>query len=135
MRLATRVLLLAGGVFLSAFVLALRGMDATVVAAVQLSAQSAVDADAQSAGCITCHTSTDEPSMHPGGTVKIGCATCHGGNPAERTKEKAHPKAKIAAFARTSANPERAYTDWLKESQAYIQFINPGDLRVVDRTC
>ena len=73
--------------------------------------------------------------MHPGGTVKIGCATCHGGNPAELTKEKAHPKARVAAFAQTSANPERAYTDWLRESQEYIQFINPGDLRVVDRTC
>src|SRR5688500_2617066 len=137
MRLATRLLLLAGGVLLFAFAQAVRGVDRRVEAAApaQLTAQSAADADAQSAGCITCHTSTDEPSMHPGGTVKIGCATCHGGNPAERTKEKAHPKAKVAAFARTSANPERAYTDWLKESQAYIQFINPGDLRVVDRTC
>jgi hypothetical protein len=118
-------------------------------AATQVESQSAAAADSQSAGCISCHTSTDEPSMHAGGTVAIGCATCHGGNPAvsvvasaapgspayDDAKRKAHPRARIAAFARTSANPERAYTDWLRESAEYIQFINPGDLRVVDRTC
>ena len=87
--------------------------------------------------------------MHPGGTVTIGCATCHGGDPAvsfaagtspgsrayDEAKRKAHPQPRIAAFGRTSANPERAYTDWLRESAEYIQFVNPGDLRVVDRTC
>jgi hypothetical protein len=105
--------------------------------------------DPRSAGCVTCHTSVDETSMHPGGTVRIGCADCHGGDPTvsvaagttarsrqyDSAKSRAHPRAKIAAFARTSANPERAYADWLKESQEYVQFINPGDLRVVDRTC
>jgi hypothetical protein len=106
-------------------------------------------AQAQSVGCVSCHTKTDEPSMHPSGTVTLGCATCHGGDPAVSiaagvaadsleylaAKNKAHPKATIPAFAATSANPVRTYTDWLKESQAYIQFINPGDLRVADRTC
>jgi hypothetical protein len=105
--------------------------------------------DPQSAGCMTCHTSTDEPTMHPGGTVAIGCADCHGGNPSisvttgdavgspsyETAKGKAHPTPRLPDMWRTAANPERAYTDWLKESQEYIQFVNPGDLRVVDRTC
>ncbi|HUF23814.1 MAG TPA: hypothetical protein VMN81_06785 [Vicinamibacterales bacterium] len=105
--------------------------------------------DAQSAGCITCHTNVDEASMHPGGTVTIGCADCHGGNPAiavaagaaagsaayEKAKQQAHPTATVAAFAKSSANPVRAYTEWLRESQEYIRFINPGDLRVADRTC
>ena len=36
---------------------------------------------------------------------------------------------------KSAANPERAYTKWLEESQEYIQFVNPGDLRVVDKTC
>ena len=151
MRLATRSLLIAGCVFLSVFVYSLRGDAPRVEAAApaQLTAQSATQADSQSAGCITCHTSTDEPSMHPSGTVRIGCASCHGGDPSvsvatgtapgasayEQAKQKAHPRAKVAAFARTSANPEQAYTEWLRESAEYIQFINPGDLRVVDRTC
>ncbi len=110
---------------------------------------SAAVSDASSAGCVTCHTKTDEPSMHPSGTVTIGCTDCHGGNAgvsvgtgdAEGTaayasaKAKAHPQPKIPGLWKTTANPERAYTEWLRESQEYIQFVNPGDLRVVDRTC
>src|SRR6476646_5898205 len=38
-------------------------------------------AEAQSAGCVSCHTKTDEATMHPSGTVTLGCATCHGGDP------------------------------------------------------
>jgi hypothetical protein len=104
--------------------------------------------DASSAGCITCHTKTDEASMHPSGTVTIGCADCHGGNAAiaiagdapgstsyDAAKKKAHPRPRNASLWKTAANPERAYTEWLRESQEYIQFVNPGDLRVVDRTC
>ena len=119
------------------------------LAAAQLQMPSREQADKQSAGCITCHTSTDEASMHPGGTVTIGCADCHGGDssvalagsaaPGSRgyddAKKRAHPRAKVPGLWRTAANPERAYTDWLAESQEYIQFVNPGDLRVVDRTC
>jgi hypothetical protein len=102
-----------------------------------------------SVGCITCHTSTDEPSMHPTGTVRIGCADCHGGNADvrapqgassadaayQRAKREAHPTPRIRASALTAANPVRAYTEWLRESPEYIQFINPGDLRVADRAC
>jgi hypothetical protein len=106
-------------------------------------------ARAASAGCVTCHTKTDEATMHPSGTVTLGCATCHGGDPkvsvgsgiaadsAEyaAAKTKAHPRPSVPTLWKSSANPERAYTDWLRESQTYIQFVNPGDLRVVDRTC
>src|SRR5579864_6407570 len=41
---------------------------------------SAEQARANSAGCVTCHTNTDEASMHPSGTVVLGCTTCHGGD-------------------------------------------------------
>lgn len=105
--------------------------------------------DAASAGCVTCHTNTDEASMHPGGTVSIGCTDCHGGNagvsvgagerrgsgPYQAALKKAHPQPASPGLWTTSANPERAYTAWLRESQAYIQFVNPGDLRVANRTC
>src|SRR5271169_7112449 len=44
--------------------------------------QSLQDAARKSSGCISCHTSTDEPTMHPTKTVFLGCTDCHGGNPA-----------------------------------------------------
>jgi hypothetical protein len=53
----------------------------------------------------------------------------------ERAKHEAHPKPRNTAYADSSANPVRAYTDWLKEDKEYIRFINPGDLRVVDDSC
>ncbi|MCA1561964.1 MAG: hypothetical protein LC804_17405, partial [Acidobacteria bacterium] len=125
------------------------GTGVPTVTPAQLQMPSREQADKQSAGCITCHTSTDEASMHPGGTVTIGCADCHGGDssvavagaaaPGSRgyddAKKRAHPRANVPGLWRTAANPERAYTEWLAESQEYIQFVNPGDLRVVDRTC
>ncbi|HJR58015.1 MAG TPA: hypothetical protein VJ813_01400, partial [Vicinamibacterales bacterium] len=149
----TRTILFAAALFLAVLVFCLRAdFGAPILEAAptpQLTAQSPEIAGARSAGCITCHTATDEPSMHPGGNVKIGCADCHGGDPAvtiaagtaagsnayDEAKRKAHPRPRVAEFGRTSANPEQAYTDWMRESQEYIQFINPGDLRVVDRTC
>jgi hypothetical protein len=111
--------------------------------------QSETEADAKSAGCVTCHVSTDEPSMHPTGTVRLGCTDCHGGNADIRVpqnlaagsadyskaKRAAHPSPRLRASATSAANPVRAYTEWLSESPEYIQFINPGDLRVADRSC
>ena len=45
-----------------------------------LRGQPPQEADRKSAGCITCHTSTDEPTMHPSKAVHLGCTDCHGGN-------------------------------------------------------
>ena len=42
--------------------------------------QTQADVDRKSAGCVSCHASTDEPSMHPNGTVRLGCVDCHGGD-------------------------------------------------------
>ena len=111
--------------------------------------QSQEEADRKSVGCISCHTSTDEPTMHPTKTVHLGCTDCHGGNssisitagtPANSreynsAKEKAHVLPRDAAFKDRSALPERVYTKWLKESAEYIKFVNPGDLRVAPETC
>jgi hypothetical protein len=108
-------------------------LDATTATPAPLDQAAATHA--QSVGCITCHTTTDEPTMHPSGTVSLGCADCHGGNPAAITKELGHPQPRLKNVWKSAANPERLYTEWLRESQDYIQFINPGDLRVVDRTC
>src|SRR5579864_3457263 len=35
----------------------------------------------KSAGCISCHTEGDAPSMHVNAAVTLGCADCHGGDP------------------------------------------------------
>ena len=40
------------------------------------------EAAQRSAGCITCHTASDAPTMHRAQSVVLGCADCHGGNPA-----------------------------------------------------
>ncbi|MBV9341262.1 MAG: hypothetical protein JO159_10295, partial [Acidobacteria bacterium] len=111
--------------------------------------QSQEDVDRKSAGCASCHTAEDSPTMHSTGTVRLGCTDCHGGDatvsvgqgtpagskPYDEVKSKAHPHSRLEKFARSSANPVRAYAQWLKEDPAYIAFINPGDLRVAESTC
>src|ERR1700730_124844 len=111
--------------------------------------QSQEEAKRKSSGCISCHTSTDEPTMHPTKTVHLGCTDCHGGNasisalPGSATdsseyssaKGKAHVQPRDPTFKNRSALPERAYTGWLKESAEYIKFVNPRDLRVAPETC
>src|SRR4051812_41346223 len=68
--------------------------------------QAQAEADRKSAGCIACHGTTDSPSMHSTGTVRLGCTDCHGGHPDvqppsgaqkgaasyEQAKKQAHPK-------------------------------------------
>ncbi|MGC2193610.1 MAG: hypothetical protein WA628_02970 [Terriglobales bacterium] len=111
--------------------------------------QSQADADRKSSGCLTCHTSTDSPTMHPTGTVRLGCVDCHGGNSAIRlpdgiqansaeylqAKVQAHPQQHGAWESKSSANPVRPYTDWLRTDWDYVRFVNPGDLRVAEKTC
>ncbi len=111
--------------------------------------QSQADAERKSTGCLTCHTATDNPTMHVTGTVRLGCADCHGGNSEARilpgtprdfaayaqAKSQAHPQPRDSKDARSSANPERAYTSWLRENWDYVRFVNPGDLRVAEKTC
>jgi hypothetical protein len=111
--------------------------------------QSQEEADRKSSGCISCHTSTDEPSMHPTKTVHLGCTDCHGGNSSisltpgkapnspeyKDAKHTAHVEPRDASLRDRSAVPERMFTGWLKESPEYIKFVNPGDLRVAPETC
>jgi hypothetical protein len=120
--------------------------------------QSQEEANRRSAGCISCHTSTDEPTMHPTKTVHLGCTDCHGGDSSiaiaagtapnspeyNSAKERAHVQPRDAIFVARSAGahekdrsnlPERTYTKWLKESAEFVKFVNPGDLRVASKTC
>lgn len=119
----------------------------------ELLEQSQADADRKSSGCVSCHTKSDSATMHLTGTVRLGCLDCHTGDATvsappgsapgsaagsaayDEAKLRAHPRAKFAENERTSANPVRSYTRWLKEDLQYIQFVNPGDLRVAEKTC
>src|SRR5262245_48982817 len=42
--------------------------------------QTPAEADAKSAGCRTCHSATDQPTMHASPAVVLGCTDCHGGD-------------------------------------------------------
>ncbi|HEX8776447.1 MAG TPA: multiheme c-type cytochrome [Pyrinomonadaceae bacterium] len=102
-------------------------------------------------GCLACHSKI-EP-MHKYGptgsldTLKDGrdaqglsCTACHGGNPAATVKEEAHVRPRFPDEwkrdgHRTGANPERTSTLLARESFEFVRFINPGDLRVAERTC
>src|SRR5262245_15238231 len=42
--------------------------------------QSREEADAKTAGCLSCHTTTDMPSMHANPGIILGCTDCHGGD-------------------------------------------------------
>src|SRR6202162_106921 len=114
-----------------------------------LMGQTQEEADRKSAGCISCHTQTDQPTMHATGTLRLGCTDCHGGNANARVasgvattspgyaqlKRHAHHQPRDPNLADRSANPERLYTQWLQESPEYVRFVNPGDLRVAPETC
>jgi hypothetical protein len=145
-------LLILCALCVSAFMLffAARSQSATVQEQPQsVRGQSQEEADAKSSGCISCHTSTDEPTMHPTRTVHIGCIDCHGGNNSvhitagtsstsleyNAAKEKAHVQPHNPIFKNRANLPERVYTAWLAESPEYIKFVNPGDLRVAPETC
>jgi len=106
----------------------------------------------KSTGCTSsgCHTQTE--SMHPKGTINtpsgpitrgdtgdddlsIGCADCHGGDPTTTDKNKAHVQPRNRALWNSTANPIRSAAALNKESDEFVRFINPGDLRVADLSC
>jgi hypothetical protein len=108
-------------------------------------------ADAKSAGCISCHTASDAKTMHKSPAVVLGCVDCHGGNASVvatdisnhnapsyvAARDKAHvlPKYPASWNWPSSANPKRSYTLLNKEAPEYIKFINPSDYRVAREAC
>jgi hypothetical protein len=100
----------------------------------RLPLQTAEEALAKSAGCITCHQGVTDMHNSPE-TVRLGCVDCHGGNPAAMHKETAHVHPRFAQVWATSANPVRSYALLNHESPDFIRFVNPGDLRIAHLTC
>ena len=124
---------------------------ARVTAPAAPKAQSWAEANAKSAGCISCHTDSDQKTMHAAPSVVLGCTDCHGGDtkviapaalarkdPAyEKLMADAHvmPRYPEAWHWPSSANPKRGYTLLNKEAPEFVRFVNPSDYRVARDAC
>ncbi len=113
--------------------------------------ETAAEMQLKSAGCMSCHTTTDSVTMHAAPGVILGCADCHGGNPAvtvppgaapgsaeyRRALDDAHvhPRFPQAWNYPSSVKPPRTYTLLNKESPEFIRFLNPSDYRIARQTC
>jgi hypothetical protein len=113
--------------------------------------QTEAEALLKSAGCMSCHTTTDSLTMHTSPGVTLGCADCHGGNAAaflspgtppngpeyRKVLDTAHvqPRFPEAWSYPSSVKPPRTYTLLNQESADFIRFINPSDYRVVREAC
>jgi len=112
----------------------------------RLWAMTVEEAQCRSLGCTDCHSGIED--IH-NGKVNLGCIDCHGGHaevrlPAgaqkgsaqyEDARNKAHVLPSNTDVWRTSANPPRTASSLNKESAEFIQFVNPGDLRVATKSC
>jgi hypothetical protein len=113
--------------------------------------QTVEQAEAKSAGCVSCHTKSDAATMHTSPAVRLGCTDCHGGdagilgNPSLKHDDPAYVAARDAAHVLprypnswhypSSANPKRSYTLLNREAPEFVRFVNPGDYRVARESC
>ena len=113
--------------------------------------QEWTQAEAKSAGCVTCHTESDAHTMHRSPAVVLGCADCHGGNVAITrpagseqggsayiiAQNAAHvlPRYPESWHFPSSANPQRSYTLLNIEAPEFVRFVNPSDYRVARDSC
>ncbi len=96
--------------------------------------QTPAEAAQKSRGCLECHAGV-EP-MHASPNVILGCTDCHGGSAVPGlTQRKAHVQPRNPLFWLSSANPNDSSVLLNHESPEFIQFVNPGDLRVADKAC
>ncbi|HYW71527.1 MAG TPA: hypothetical protein VE961_10850, partial [Pyrinomonadaceae bacterium] len=100
-------------------------------------------------GCLKCHAQI-EPMHRFGPTATLDklengkdalgltCTACHGGNPVATTKEEAHVQPRFPREWMRNGKfrvPERSGPLIERESLEFVRFINPGDLRVAEKTC
>ncbi len=111
-------------------------------------------------GCVTCHGGAEEPRDLDGdGRPDVGieqahreanftagrCSVCHGGDATATKIEEAHVPipadwAEIRGIEGRPPAPDGFIRDFAPNQldridRDYLQFINPGDMRVLDRTC
>ncbi|HXI87061.1 MAG TPA: hypothetical protein VNH64_06355, partial [Parvularculaceae bacterium] len=118
----------------------------------------------KSAGCVSCHSASDAPTMHPeSADIRLGCTDCHGGDasvvaPADvvkawevsggaehptekgdysKLRDRAHvlPRLPESWAYPDAANPKASYTLLNREVPEYIRFVNPSDYRVAREAC
>lgn len=97
---------------------------------------------AQGDACLSCHEGTE--NVHPEAIDYGDCTSCHGGDATGLSLEKAHvPVPENWAEVRGSGLPP-APNGYIKDmppdmldqlDEAYIRFINPGDLRAAEAAC
>jgi hypothetical protein len=100
-------------------------------------------------GCLKCHDKI-EPMHRFGPTATLDkldngkdalgltCTACHGGNPVATIKEEAHVQPRFAREWMHEGKfhvPERSGPLIERESLEFVRFLNPGDLRVAEKTC
>src|SRR2546422_790275 len=100
-------------------------------------------------GCLKCHGQI-EPMHRFGPTATLDkldngkdalgltYTACHGGNPAAMTREEAHVRPRFPREWERDGKfriPERSGPLLERESPEFVRFINPGDLRVAEKTC
>src|ERR1051325_9335050 len=96
--------------------------------------QTAEEVAFKSRGCLECHAGSEQ--MHSSPNVMLGCIDCHGGKATPGlTQRKAHIEPRNPVFWQSSANPNDSSVLLNHESAEFIQFVNPGDLRVADKAC
>ncbi|HEX2526402.1 MAG TPA: hypothetical protein VHL31_08885 [Geminicoccus sp.] len=114
-------------------------------------AQTPEEAHAKSVGCVSCHTASDQKTMHASKAVVLGCTDCHGGDATvavtpvlqktdadyRKAMDSAHVQPRFPATWNypASANPERTYTLLNRESPEFIRFVNPSDYRIAREAC
>ncbi len=112
--------------------------------------QTAEQVEAKSAGCRSCHTSTDAWTMHKSEAVLLGCTDCHGGDAKvmatglaksdpnyARLRDQAHvlPRYPKSWGFPSSAHPQRSYNLLNREAPEFVRFVNPSDYRVARQSC
>jgi len=100
-------------------------------------------------GCLKCHDKI-EPMHRFGPTATLDkldngkdalgltCTVCHGGNPVATTKDEAHVRPRFPKEWLRDGKfrvPERSGPLPARESLEFVRFLNPGDLRIAEKTC
>jgi hypothetical protein len=91
-----------------------------------------------------CHAGIEQ--MHPETDVKdaetgkaetraLTCVECHGGNGAASEKAQAHVQPRNREMFAVREYRKASYAAINGETPEFIQFMNPSDLRIADRTC
>jgi len=131
-------------------IVATLGLFAVIVSDRASSFVSRVSSPAETLeGCVKCHgqiepmhkfgpTATLDKLDNGKDALGLTCTACHGGNPVATTREDAHVRPRFPGEWERNAKfkiPERSGPLLEKESEEFVRFINPGDLRVAARTC